>query len=410
MSTISSSRTNSGDSKDESCLLSSLKPALRKYLTVNEEMQISEQFQGDTWKPNCQVLWSGLLREEAQEWADAHSLQTLTTAMGPFFDKMDQLYAHKGKSSMAWSKYVQGASAIFAWHIAKGDNVTVLSPPPPGRFHPSGLTNFQAIEEPILKGAIPGHAVRIFMVHPNVIGAENFRYQVWPADETDVWERKFGDANYKRRCWRAITLNPQNLALVGVTAFDNKYGCRDGVTDLAPKFEYRPDIPSERHNREMKDSAKNQLRASETKSQFDTSQKDFFPRSIVKPSKGIPAPIVAPKTKKLPRPKKALEPKKKRKTKKLAEAIKPKTGKPVKILQPAKVSKPAKVTEVPKVPKPKVAPKLAKAVDQNTAPKVKKTSKKKKKSKAKKRAKAAEEAKSKPERSTPKASIKSKGK
>jgi hypothetical protein len=63
------------------------------------------------------------------------------------------------KSQNQWSKYVKGASAVFAWHISRGEKITVLSPPPPERFHPSELTNYQAIEEPILKGEIGGSAV-----------------------------------------------------------------------------------------------------------------------------------------------------------------------------------------------------------------------------------------------------------
>lgn len=47
---------------------------------------------------------------------------------------------------------MKGASAIFAWFVSRGEKVTVLSPPPPSRFHPIGLTNFQEIEKPILKG------------------------------------------------------------------------------------------------------------------------------------------------------------------------------------------------------------------------------------------------------------------
>ncbi|KGQ00967.1 hypothetical protein PAAG_12340 [Paracoccidioides lutzii Pb01] len=40
------------------------------YLTIEEEDQISQQFQRDTWGRNRQVMWSGVPRELAQEWAD----------------------------------------------------------------------------------------------------------------------------------------------------------------------------------------------------------------------------------------------------------------------------------------------------------------------------------------------------
>jgi hypothetical protein len=57
-----------------------------QYLSAEEEAQIHRQFQGDTWRRNKQVLWSGILRDEAQRWADGHEMQTLTTAMGPLMD------------------------------------------------------------------------------------------------------------------------------------------------------------------------------------------------------------------------------------------------------------------------------------------------------------------------------------
>jgi hypothetical protein len=59
---------------------------LRQYLSLQEAVQILEQFQSDNWLTNGQVLWSGMLREQAQQWADRHRLQTLTTAMGPLMD------------------------------------------------------------------------------------------------------------------------------------------------------------------------------------------------------------------------------------------------------------------------------------------------------------------------------------
>ena len=89
------------------------------------------------------------------------------------------------KSSNAWGKYVKGASAIFACYILRGERVTILSPPPPDRFHPSGQTNYQAIEEPIVKGLLGTSTVsRIEMVHPTVKGAEDTYYQIWPVDDT----------------------------------------------------------------------------------------------------------------------------------------------------------------------------------------------------------------------------------
>jgi hypothetical protein len=163
------------------------------FLTVEEEKQMSEQFQGHTWHLNHQVLWSGIRPTVVQLWADKRNMQTLTTAMGPLKMPEDPRCLRKEKSPERWSRYMKGASALFAWHILRGEKVTVLSPPPPERFNPCGLTNYQLIEEPILKTEISGRAsLRIYMVHPDVLGAEDFCYQIWPTDETHVWTEKFG--------------------------------------------------------------------------------------------------------------------------------------------------------------------------------------------------------------------------
>jgi hypothetical protein len=181
------------------------------YVTAEEENQICQQFQGHSWRPNSQVMWSGMQREFAQKWADEHDMQTLTTAMGPLMRPKDPLCLKEKKSSKEWGKYIKGASALFAWYISSGDTITVLLPPPPERFHPSGETNFQGIEEPILRGEIGGRAVkRIELVHPTVKGAESFRYQIWPLDETQLWIAKFGTP-VPKPFWRKISISPSVL-------------------------------------------------------------------------------------------------------------------------------------------------------------------------------------------------------
>jgi hypothetical protein len=146
-----------------------------------------------------------MLRGQAQKWADHYNMQTLTTAMGPLMDEKSSLCPRRKKSDKAWSKYIHGASAIFAWHIAKSDRVTVLCPPPPQRFHPSGLSFFQTIEEPILRAAISkGAVLRIDLVHPLVKEAENFRYQLWPQDETEVWVAAYGTGLCYKCAWRMV--------------------------------------------------------------------------------------------------------------------------------------------------------------------------------------------------------------
>ncbi|KAF2499200.1 hypothetical protein BU16DRAFT_453839 [Lophium mytilinum] len=179
-------------------------PVLLEYLTIEEEAQIYQQFEG-ICQPNSQVLWSGVPYGVAQKWADEHDMQTLTTAMGPLMDKADSLCLKKSKNGPQWSKYIKGASAVFAWYISSGEKVTTLSPPPPERFHPSGMTNYQAIEEPILKWAIADRAIlRIEMVHPTVKGAENFSYQMWPIDEMKNWVAAFGTVAIKKNRWRVM--------------------------------------------------------------------------------------------------------------------------------------------------------------------------------------------------------------
>lgn len=107
------------------------------------------------------------------------------------------------KTAHSWSEYIHGASAIFAWHIARGETVTVLSPPPPDRFNPSGSTYYQLIEQPIIKGAIDNVSVdRICLVHPMVKRAEGFSYQFWPDDNMLTWIKQFGLRPGPRK-WRA---------------------------------------------------------------------------------------------------------------------------------------------------------------------------------------------------------------
>lgn len=177
---------------------------LRQYLSVHEAVQIIGQFQSNYWIPNGQVLWSGMPREKAQEWADRHQLQTLTTAMGPLMDVQHPDCLKLKKNHRQWSFYVHGASAIFAWRIAQGENVTLLSPPPPERFHPSGLSYYQVIEEPIIRGLLIQNAVqKINIVHPQTKESNDFSYELWPNDRRDKWVEQFGSMSYEMK-WRQV--------------------------------------------------------------------------------------------------------------------------------------------------------------------------------------------------------------
>jgi hypothetical protein len=177
-----------------------------RFLSVQETAQIIKQFESENWLPNGQVLWSGIPREKAQEWADRHRLQTLTTAMGPLMDEKHPECLKLKKNHRQWSRYVHGASAIFAWRIAQGERVTLLSPPPPERFHPSGLSYYQLIEEPIVRGLINHKSVRkIIITHPMTEKSEDeeFYYELWPNDRREEWVKRFGSRPCKGK-WRQV--------------------------------------------------------------------------------------------------------------------------------------------------------------------------------------------------------------
>jgi hypothetical protein len=168
-----------------------------------------------------------MLREIAQKWADEHGMQTLTTAMGPLMIPEHPLCLKSKKTPHAWSQYIHGASAIFAWHIARGECVTLLTPPPPDRFNPSGFTYYQVIEQPIIKGAVGQDSVcHIDVVHPTVKKAEEFSYELWPDDNKSTWIKRFGLQTGPRN-WRATGQREEKLQLL------NMMDLRDGLSHSA---------------------------------------------------------------------------------------------------------------------------------------------------------------------------------
>jgi hypothetical protein len=177
---------------------------VRSWLTVQEAREIYQQFQKSCIR-NQQVLWSGMTREKAQRWADKHNLQTLTTALGPLLSPSHPHFSFHLKPFTGWKGYIHGASVLFAWYISQADSVTVLSQPPPQRFHPSGRTFYQTVEEPIIQGKMENrHVKKITVVHPTVGGkAEDFRYEMWPSDKSPLWTKKFGRRD-TGICWRAV--------------------------------------------------------------------------------------------------------------------------------------------------------------------------------------------------------------
>ncbi|OAQ62735.1 hypothetical protein VFPPC_11208 [Pochonia chlamydosporia 170] len=183
----------------------SIRVVLSHFLAMEESEQIYAQLQ-QACIPNKQVLWSGMYRKDAQEWADKHGMQTLTTAMGPLMDTSDSLCPRQNKSYAAWSRYIHGASAVFSWYIAGGDLVTVLSQPPPQRFNPTGEAYYQTIEEPIIMGKLCNrHVGHIRVVHPCIKEAQDFTYEMWPEDHSSSWINLYGRKPWRYN-WRSTTL------------------------------------------------------------------------------------------------------------------------------------------------------------------------------------------------------------
>lgn len=96
--------------------------------------QILEQSQSDNWVCNRQVLWSGIPHDK---------LLWIENVAAP----------------------IGSLTATVLLAQSQGKKVRVLSPPPPERFHPSGLVSYRAIEEPITKSLLGQCTVqRIIMV------------------------------------------------------------------------------------------------------------------------------------------------------------------------------------------------------------------------------------------------------
>ncbi|CCT75193.1 uncharacterized protein FFB20_07079 [Fusarium fujikuroi] len=164
-----------------------IRQLIHRWLTDKEADKNLLRFQ-EACIPNRQLFWSGMHREEAQKWADSHGLQTLTTALGPLL-----YHGDPSPQTQAPTRFIHGASIIFAWFVSQGDLVTVLSHPPPQFFHPSGQTFYQLYEEPIIKGKLGNRPVTVIhTAHPAVEAAIHFIYQIWPCDISWFWTKIFG--------------------------------------------------------------------------------------------------------------------------------------------------------------------------------------------------------------------------
>jgi hypothetical protein len=197
-----------------------IRQLIRRWLTDEEADNIFSRFQ-EACIPNRQVLWSGMLREQAQQWADTHGFQTLTTALGPLLHHGDR----KCPCGQSSAKYIHGASIIFAWFISHGDLVTVLSHPPPLHFHPSGQTFYQLYEEPIITGTMGNRPVgRIDTAHPAIKTAIDFIYQLWPYDNSSLWTKTFGVSNTELGWRKTRILKPSTQV--------NTHGVQDRETQV----------------------------------------------------------------------------------------------------------------------------------------------------------------------------------
>jgi hypothetical protein len=160
------------------------------YLSSEELARLDERFDHAIQDARCLVFWTGLSLELARQWAQPLGLQTLTMTMGPLYSGRGVGSARHGKSSKGWSKYMKGASGRFAeYGCRKNRRVIVLTKPPPNIYSTREKSNYQHLEEPILKGVFGGPGTtRIDYVHPTVTGAASFQYQTWPLDKTSEWD------------------------------------------------------------------------------------------------------------------------------------------------------------------------------------------------------------------------------
>jgi hypothetical protein len=186
-----------------------------KYLTRQEAEQIIERFMEI---PQCYdrlVFWTGIPREWVQQWADEHGMLTLTSAMGPLMDHKDPRCLRGFKELAEWSKYIKGASRIFARYACKRGIVRVLTLPPSWADFIRPESTYRNIEEPVLKGRSGCCcAVQINTVHL-LTTLEELEYQTWPQDHIPEKLRCRGAGSYNFRLprWTRKTLKAATKSL-----------------------------------------------------------------------------------------------------------------------------------------------------------------------------------------------------
>ncbi|KAI6851135.1 hypothetical protein KC332_g268 [Hortaea werneckii] len=164
---------------------------LSEYLSQEEVTQLNQAFNIALQHDLALVFWTGISPELARDWARRNGLKTLTMAMGDLYTdnvRKPVRSAKPGKSNKSWSRYMKGASWLFAQHACQGRCAIVLTNAPPHVYSQRKHSNYREIEEPILKGfEADRRTIQIDYVHPKIPGAAGFRYQVWPEDRSAEW-------------------------------------------------------------------------------------------------------------------------------------------------------------------------------------------------------------------------------
>jgi hypothetical protein len=161
---------------------------LSAYLSPDEIHQLNQAFQTSLQHDTALVFWTGIPPKLARGWAVERNLKTLTIAMGSLYADSSQGRPSARRSDKAWSKYMKGASWLFAKQACQNRCAIVLTNAPPNVYSTREHSTYREIEEPILKGVGEGPcATQIDYVHPTVSGAARFHYEIWPRNHSSEW-------------------------------------------------------------------------------------------------------------------------------------------------------------------------------------------------------------------------------
>lgn len=175
-----------------------------EYLTREEAEQIIERFKEIPQSYDKLLFWTGIPREWVQQWADDRGMLTLTSAMGYLMDRTDQRCLKSFKEQEEWSKYVRGASGIFARFACRRGIIRVLTLPPYWAKFIRPESTYRTIEEPVLKGTSGCCcAVQINTVHL-LKTLEQLEYQTWPENQIPEGLRSPGTGSFDFRIPRWI--------------------------------------------------------------------------------------------------------------------------------------------------------------------------------------------------------------